>query len=93
MSERGKPRFLNARFGSLLGAVRLGSIPLVNNSQARKFSLLSGKFSHAAELLGFSPPSKFLFLFLYIVIYITYISSTDLRLVTIYIYIYIYIYI
>jgi hypothetical protein len=89
MSKTG--RFLNVRLDSMLGKlVRPGSIPSVNNSQARKFSSLSGKFSQA-ELLGFLLYfSKFLLFFFSVYcricyIYI-YISSTDLRHVTTFIY-------
>ena len=85
-------RFLNVRFDSMLGKVaRLRSILSVNNSQARKFSLLSGKFSHA-ELLGFLLHfSKFLFLFFSCILsYICYIIYIINRLETCnYIYIYV----
>lgn len=65
-------RFLNVRLDSMLGTVvRLGSIPSVNNSRARKFSLLSENF--LMQRYWVSPPLfQFFFCFLYIVIYITY---------------------
>ena len=91
MSEMGKRRKVFECQVMLGKVARLRSIPSVNNSQARKFSLLSGKFSHS-ELLGFLLHfSKFLFLFFSCILsYICYIIYIINRLETCnYIYIYV----
>jgi hypothetical protein len=71
ISQTGKARFLDIRLDSSqsVGVDTLISMPLVNNSRARK--------SLHAQVAGFwSCPSQVIFLFvLYIVIYIIYIIS------------------
>jgi len=74
VSKTGKGRFFFWMSGSIACWARLWgsrSIPSVNNSGARKFSLLSRKFSHA-ELLGSSAFQFFLF-YVYCYIYSTHI--------------------
>jgi hypothetical protein len=69
--KRGKGRFLIVRADSLLGVVRLRSIPSVNNSQAKE---ISQEKIQNAELLGFALLLPISFFFLYIVTYYIYVN-------------------